>query len=218
MHIKTGTGFQSVSHPVSDLTGRVVLITGAGRGAGRLLAQAFAERGAYVAANDISPVNVEQVVDEINAKGRQARTYIEDVAKKLGAQYIVNQVEEDFGRIDILVNHASVEPHVPLLEIDEWDWHRVLDVNLTGTFLMTQSVGRLMRAQGGGVILNLISPAKPETKSGAAFIATMSALEGFTRQAAFELSPHGIRVHAVKGGDEVVDRVMALLMEEKDKP
>ena len=128
---------------------KVVLITGAGKGAGRLLAQAFAERGASVAANDISPVNVEQVVDQINALGGRAKAYIEDVAKKLGAQYIINQVEEDFGQIDILVNHAAVEPHVPLLEIDEWDWHRVLDVNLTGTFLMTQSVGRLMRAQGG---------------------------------------------------------------------
>ncbi len=137
---------------MTELTGKVVLITGTGRGAGRLLAQAFAERGASVAANDISPINVEQVVDEIHSHGGQARAYIEDVAKKLGVQYIVNQVEEDFGRIDILVNHASVEPHVPLLEIDEWDWHRVLDVNLTGTFLMTQSVGRLMRSQGGGLI------------------------------------------------------------------
>jgi NAD(P)-dependent dehydrogenase (short-subunit alcohol dehydrogenase family) len=203
---------------MNELTGKVVLITGAGKGAGRLLAQAFGERGASVAANDISPINVEQVVDQINARQGHARTYVEDVAKKLGAQYIIKQVEDDFGRIDILINHASVEPHVPLLEIDEWDWHRVLDVNLTGAFLMTQSVGRLMRVQDGGVIFNLISPNLSGAKAGAAFVATMSGLERFTRQAALELNPYGIRVHAVETDEQVVSRVMALLVEEKDKP
>jgi 3-oxoacyl-[acyl-carrier protein] reductase len=202
---------------VTELTGKVVLITGAGKGAGKLLAQACARHGATVAANDISPMNVEQVVDEINAQGGLARAYIEDVAKKLGAQYIVNQVEEDFGRIDILVNHASVEPHVPLLEIDEWDWHRVLDVNLTGTFLMTQSVGRLMRARGGGLIINLIPKRIPQMGSGSAFVATMTGLEGFTRQAAAELEPYRIHVQMVESDTEVVSRVLALV-EEKDRP
>jgi NAD(P)-dependent dehydrogenase (short-subunit alcohol dehydrogenase family) len=199
---------------VIDITGKVVLITGAGKGSGRLLARAFAERGAFVAANDISPVNVEPLVDEILAQGGQAKAYIEDVAKKLGAQYVVKQVEDDFGRIDILVNHASVEPHVPLLEIDEWDWHRVLDVNLTGTFLMTQSAGRVMRAHGGGVILNLLTS---KAESGASFNATMSGLKGFTRQAALELAPDGIRVYAVETDSDVVNRVMTLLANGKGR-
>jgi NAD(P)-dependent dehydrogenase (short-subunit alcohol dehydrogenase family) len=207
---------------VIDIKDKVVLITGAGRGSGRLLALALAAQGARVAANDISPVNVEQVVDQINAEGGQAKSYIEDIAKKLGAQYVINQVEEDFGRLDILINHASVEPHVPLLQIDEWDWHRVLDVNLTGAFLMTQSAGRVMQAAGGGVILNLIPPLqKPvvkETVAGAAFVASMMGLEGLTRQAAHELSPYGIRVHAVEsGGDQVIERVMALLLNGKEE-
>ena len=130
---------------MKNLKDKVVLITGAGKGAGRALALAFAERGAIVAANDISPVNVEQVVAEIVARGGKAKAYIEDVAKKVGVQYLVNSVEEDFGGIDILVNHAAVEPHTSLLEMDEWDWHRTLDVNLTGAFLMIQSAGRMMR-------------------------------------------------------------------------
>src|SRR5690349_18011389 len=177
---------------------KVVLITGAGKGSGRILAQAFAGHGSLVAANDISPINVEEVVRQIIAKGGQARTYIEDVAKKVGVQHVVNQVEDDFGRIDILINHAAVEPHVPLLELDEWDWHRVLDVNLTGAFLMTQSVGRLMRTQRSGVIINLITEATRAENTEAAFIASMSGLEGLTRQAARELGPHGIRVYLVK--------------------
>lgn len=218
MQTKIVTVFHDVSKQMIDPKNKVVLITGAGKGAGRLLAQAFAERGASVAANDISPVNVELLVEQIQARGGQATAYIEDVAKKLGAQYVVKQVEDDFGRIDILINHASVEPHVPLLDIDEWDWHRVLDVNLTGAFLMTQSAGRVMREQGFGVILNLISAAQAAAAHEAAFVASMSGLEGFTRQAARELSPYGIQVYALENMDgQIVDKVMALLAGEKEE-
>jgi NAD(P)-dependent dehydrogenase (short-subunit alcohol dehydrogenase family) len=184
---------------MTDFKGKVVLITGAGKGSGRELAKGFAKHGAIVAANDISPNNVEDVVGEINAGGGQARAYIEDVAKKVGAQALVKQVEDDFGRIDILVNHAAVEPRSPLLDMDEWDWHRTLDVNLTGAFLMTQSVGRVMREQGGGVIINLISDAgRDEHPMRAVFFASMAGLEAFSQQAANELAPYGIRVHAVR--------------------
>jgi NAD(P)-dependent dehydrogenase (short-subunit alcohol dehydrogenase family) len=101
--------------------------------------------------------------------------------------------------------------------MDEWDWHRVLDVNLTGAFLMTQSVGRVMRVKGGGVIINLITESVRDGKSGAAFVASMEGLRGFTLQAARELSPFGIRVHAVTSDrDHIVETVLALLMEEKE--
>ena len=198
---------------MKNLKDKVILITGAGKGSGKTLARAFAERGAFVAANDISPINVEEGVDEINRQGGRAKAYIEDVAKKLGAQNLIRQVEDEFGRIDILVNHASVQPHAPLLDMDEWDWHRVLDVNLTGAFLMTQSVGRVMRDQGSGVIINLVTLNQESAKDEAAFVATMQGLVGFTRQAARELSPHGVRVHAVETGEDVVEKVFTLLEE-----
>jgi len=189
---------------------KVVLITGAGKGAGRRLTTAFAELGASVAANDISPINVEELVQEINAGGGNARAYIDDVAKKVGVQALVKQVEDDFGRINILVNHAAVEPRSALLDMDEWDWHRTLDVNLTGAFLVTQSVGRMMRAQGGGVIVNLIAADAGVTEAGrdegplrAAFLASMAGLEAFSQQAARELAPYGVRVHAVKSNTDV---------------
>jgi NAD(P)-dependent dehydrogenase (short-subunit alcohol dehydrogenase family) len=203
---------------MTDLRGKVVLITGAGKGCGRVLAEAFAERGAYVAANDISPINVEEVVGNILMKGGRAKAYVEDVAKKLGAQLIINQVEEDLGGIDILINHAAVEPHIPLLEMDEWDWHRVLDVNLTGVFLMTQSVGRVMRAKGGGMIVNLITESVRDESKEAAFVTSMNGLKGFTRQAARELRPYGIRVYAVQTAqDQVVENVLGLLSQLEEK-
>jgi len=195
--------------------GKVILITGAGKGSGRILASALAKQGAIITANDISPINVDEVVNEITKKGGRAKAYIEDVAKKVGAQNLINQVEEEFGRIDILINHASVEPHVPLLNMDEWDWHRVLDVNMTGTFLMMQSVGRVMRDQGSGVIINLIAADQDSVKDEAAFVASMQGLDGLTRQAAHELSSHGIQVHAVKSGEGIIERVLALFEEVK---
>jgi 3-oxoacyl-[acyl-carrier protein] reductase len=196
---------------MDKLKEKIVLITGAGKGSGRILAQAFAEHGSLVAANDISPINVEELVNQIIAKGGHAKTYVDDVAKKIGVQSIVNQVEDDFGRIDILVNHAAVEPRVPLLDMDEWDWHRVLDVNLTGAFLMTQSVGRVMRAQGAGVIINLIKGSTRDGNAEAAFIASMSGLDALTRQAARELAPYGIQVYSVENDSEkIVECVFAL--------
>lgn len=188
-----------------EFGGKVILITGAGKGKGRLLAEEFARRGAFVAANDVSPVNLDEMVAQGNGK---IRAYVEDVAKKVAAQSIVKQVEDDLGRIDILINHAAVEPHTVLLDMDEWDWHRVLDVNLTGVFLMMQSVGRVMRAQGAGVIVNLVTLNRPRLAlsevegSGheAAYRASMFGLVELTRAAAEELSPYGIRVHAVGSG------------------
>lgn len=198
---------------MTGLSGKVVLITGAGKGSGRALARALAERGAIVAANDISPVNVEEVVDQILAQGGRAKAYVEDVAKKLGAQNLIKQVEDEFGRLDVLVNHASVRPHDALLDMDEWDWHRTLDVNLTGAFLMTQSAGRVMQSQGSGVIINLVTLSQESAGNEAAFAASMQGLAGFTSQAARELSPYGIRVHLVESGEEAVEKVLALLEE-----
>jgi len=204
---------------MNNLKDKIILITGAGKGSGRTLAKSLAEHGATIAANDISPINVEEVVDEINKTGGRAKAYIEDVAKKVGVQHLIKQVEDEYGRIDVLINHASVEPHISILDMDEWDWHRVLDVNLTGSFLMTQSAGRVMREQGSGVIINLIAANQDTVKNAAppqgdaAFIASMNGLDGFTRQAADELRPYGIQVHAVETGDDIVARVLALLEE-----
>jgi NAD(P)-dependent dehydrogenase (short-subunit alcohol dehydrogenase family) len=200
---------------MNNIKDKVVLITGAGKGSGRALALAFAERGAIVAANDISPINVEEVVASIHQNRGRAKAYIEDVAKKVGAQNLVNSVEDDFGRMDILVNHAAVQPNVSLLDMDEWDWHRVLDVNLTGAFLMIQSVGRVMRAQGGGVILNLVTGSIRDERFEAAFIASMEGLRGLTRQAAQELNPYGIRVHALEDTEGTIVKKVFALLEEK---
>lgn len=183
---------------------KVVLITGAGKGIGRKLAEELAARGAIIAANDISPINVEEIVNGIRAKGGQAKAYIEDVAKKVGAQMTVKSVEDDFGALDILINHAAVEPHTPLLDMDEWDWHRVLDVNLTGAFLMAQTAGRVMRAKGSGVIVNLVAGAGEKEKEAGAFLASKAGLDELSRQLARELNPHDVKVVSASSLEEAL--------------
>ena len=180
---------------------KVVLITGAGRGYGRELSKAFAAEGARIAVNDVSPMLLDSLVAEIEVNGAEVRAYEQDIAKKVPVQGLVMKVEDDFGGIDILINHSAVEPKKPVLDIDEWDWQRTIMVNLSGAFLMTQAVGRTMQQSGGGVIVNIVPLAGRDEQSGkSAYVASMMGLVGFTPQAARELGTSNVRVHAVGTG------------------
>jgi NAD(P)-dependent dehydrogenase (short-subunit alcohol dehydrogenase family) len=194
---------------MSDLKGKVMLVTGAGKGTGRRVAQAGAALGAIIAVNDVSPVNLDETLALIRAAGGQVNAYVEDIARKIPVQALLNAVLDDLGGIDILVNCAEVEPQKTLLEMDDWDWQRTLDVNLTGAFLLAQSVGRIMKEKGGGVIVLVGERARgPERR--AAYFTSKAGLAALSALAAYELSGYGIRVYHVRP-DEAGDVVKHIL-------
>jgi 3-oxoacyl-[acyl-carrier protein] reductase len=190
-----------------DFSGKVVLVTGAGRGLGRLIAETFARHGASVALNDITPVNLDLTLEHIRSAGGSARDYICDVGKQMPLQSMVDQVLSDWGRIDFLVNNAAVRPRYPLLEFDAWDWQRTLEVNLSGAFYATQLVAKAMRKQGGGAIVNIAASLDPGQgfAGQSAFYASKQGLLGLTRVAAAELAADHIRLNAVCPGEPPVD-------------
>ena len=189
---------------MSDFKGKVVLVTGAGKGGGRTVAEAFAAEGASVAVNDVSPVNLDETVAQILAAGGTVKAYVEDIAKKMPVQTLLNQVLDDFGRIDILVNCAEVEPTLSLLEMDDWDWQRTLDVNLTGVFLLIQSVGRIMKEKGGGMIVHMDEHARGSDRR-AAYFASKAGAAALVKTAAAEFAVFGVRVQLVQRTDEVLE-------------
>ena len=182
---------------MDEFEGKVALINAAGGEIGREVALAFASLGVSVAANDINPLSVDETVRQIKQQGGVAREYVFDIAKRMPAEGLVTQVLEHCGRLDFLVNQAPVDPQALILEMDEWDFHRTLDVNLAGSFFCIQLVGRAMREQGGGAIVNLLSAGRKGFKGHVAHTASQAGLAGITRAAAAELAEFNIRLNAI---------------------
>jgi NAD(P)-dependent dehydrogenase (short-subunit alcohol dehydrogenase family) len=206
-------------HSANSYFEKVVLITGAGREPGNYLSVAFAEWGAISASNDLTPLGLEETMRSIAEAGGKGKAYLHDVAKRMPAQALVDQVLEDWGRIDVLVNCSAVNPSQSITEMDEWDWHRTLDVNLSGAFIMLQQVSRIMRKQGGGAIINLAGwygKEPPSKRYHAAFLASQMGLAGLTLSAAEELEEEHIRINQICLGltDVLVDRVDPALQKE----
>jgi 3-oxoacyl-[acyl-carrier protein] reductase len=188
-----------------QLQDKVALITGAGRGIGRAIALGLAQAGARVAVNDVNPDTAERTAREIVAAGGESAAsaaYVADVANKMAVQTMIIGVVERWGRLDILINNAGVEPKASILALDEYDWDRTMAVNLKGPFLCSQIAGRAMREQGGGVIVNIssIGGHKIPLKDRAAYCASKAGLVGFTRECAREFAAYGIRVNAICPG------------------
>jgi len=181
-----------------DFKGKVALVTGSARGIGRSIAENFASHGAKVVISDLDQAAVEAVASEIggNAIGIKANvTNIEDVAA------LFDKTNQKFGQIDIVVNNAGITRDGLLIRMDEKDWDMVLDINLKGAFLVTQTAGRMMLKQRSGRIINISSIVGIGGNAGQAnYAASKAGLIGLTKSAAKELAPRGVTVNAVAPG------------------
>jgi NAD(P)-dependent dehydrogenase (short-subunit alcohol dehydrogenase family) len=173
---------------------RVALVVGAGIPLGEATAMELGRAGLRVALNDLLPTRIDASAAAINAAGGQAAGYAVDLTRKLALQTMLQDILEKWGRIDVLVFIASVQPATPLLDLDEWDWHRALDANLTAAFLCMQSVGRTMRTLGSGTIVNIIAASEV---SSAVFAAASAGLVALSEAARAEYKAAGIQVHAL---------------------
>ena len=181
------------------LSSRNALVTGAGSGSGLDIALALAGGGASVAVSDINIERADAVAEQIEACGGRVVALQADVSNRFQAANMIEQTRDAFGRIDILVNAAEVFHPEPLLTIDEWNWRRQLEVNVTGAFFCTQLVARVMADEGGGAIINIAAEEALNSTipSGIGYLVGKAGLIAMTRQAAREFAPHDIRVNAI---------------------
>ncbi len=178
------------------LKDKVAIVTGAGSGMGKSIAETYAREGAKVAVLDVNESAARGVASAI---GRQAIALRCDVAKRSDVDAALAATEKAFGRVDILVNNAGVS-HVnkPVLDIDEAEFDRVFAVNVKGVFIFTQAAVPYFRKNGAGVIINIGSTAGLRPRPGlSAYNATKGAVHNLTKTLAVELAPDRIRVTAI---------------------
>ena len=190
-----------------NLAHKVAIVTGAGRGLGATIAQTLAQAGVRVAVNDINPDRAERVVTAVRDAGGQAVAIVADVSNKFQCSHLVDTTRRQWGQLDILVNNAAIKPGSSILKTDEYEWQRVLDVNLKGAFFMSQLCGRVMADENrdrGGVIVNIASAAGAlePLANHAAYCASKAGLVGFARECAREFAAYGIRVHTILPDEE----------------
>jgi 3-oxoacyl-[acyl-carrier protein] reductase len=186
----------------SGLAGKVVIVTGAGRGIGEAVARLFAAEGARVAVNARTEADVRRVAAEITTAGGTAQGIVADIGGAEGTQTLVQATVERFGSIDVLVHNAGIYPSQPLEKMEERDWSHVLEVNLTSAFRLTKACLPHMKERGSGRLLFTSSVTGNRTGlvGLAHYGASKAGINGFIRSAAVELAPYGITVNGVEPG------------------
>jgi 3-oxoacyl-[acyl-carrier protein] reductase len=185
-----------------ELSGKVAIVTGAGRNIGRAIALTLAEGGAAVVVNARSNrAEADAVVREIEASGGKALGHIGDVADAKAVQAMADAAAKQFGRIDILVNNAALRREKPFVEMDYAAWREILDVTLDGTFHCVKACLPALRKSGAGTIVNIGGLSAHTGAANRAHVVTAKAgIVGFTRALAHDLAADGITVNCVVPG------------------
>ena len=197
-----------------DLSGRTALVTGGAQGIGRAIVDRLAANGAAVSIVDLAADEARAAVDELASAGCRTAAFAADVADGAAIDDVIEQTVARFGRLDILVNNAginTVKDRRPIHEYSREDWDRILRVDLTGVFVVSQAVVPRMLAAGGGRIVNIASVAGlVPLRLQSAYVAAKAGVVNLTRSMALELGPSGILVNCIAPGSILTQGTRAL--------
>ncbi len=194
---------------MTRLTGKVAIVTGAGRGIGKRIAMDLAKAGASVVVNYAhSEQGALEIVDQIASMNGSAIAVKADISSLEGVDHLVRQAVGEFGRIDILVNNAAVDPTEDFFEVTEAFWDRVDNTNLKGAFFCAQACAREMVKLGKGKIVNISSVHGTLTMPRyAVYASTKGGINAMTRQLALDLAKFNIQVNAIAPGATEVEKL-----------
>ena len=195
-----------------DLSGRTAVVVGGTSGIGRAIALGLAEAGADVVSTGRRADLVADVAAEIEQRGRRSLRVPADVSEAGSLERVCGAVLDEFGRVDVLVCAAGITRRIATLDMDEADWHRIMETNVTGTLRACQVFGRRMVAQRAGRIITIGSLSSfVGLHEVAAYVASKSAVAGLTRALAIEWAPYNVTVNAIAPGVFRTDLNTALL-------
>ncbi|MBN2697995.1 MAG: gluconate 5-dehydrogenase [Bacteroidales bacterium] len=184
-----------------DLTGKRALVTGGTHGLGMAIATGLAEAGAEIIINDMFPEKLESAKKEYHSRGIKAHTFILDVTDENAVEKMIPQMESEVGPIDILVNNAGIIKRIPILEMKADEFREVLEVDLTGPFIMSKAVAPGMIKRGGGKIINMCSMMSELGRNTvSAYAAAKGGLKMLTKNMATEWAKYNIQINGIGPG------------------
>ncbi len=205
-----------------DLSGKSVLITGAGGAIGSVMAEVFAQNGAYVAVCDLNLDTAKATADRIKAQGGKAEAFAFDVTNEEKLKADVAEIAQKLGGIDILINNAGVNvgpnDRRPVHEFSREKWEWILSIDLDGVFKVTQATTPYILKRGGGSIINISSVVgQVPFRNQCAFTAAKAGVINFSKAMALELAPENIRVNVICPGSIMFEGTKALFYADKEK-